>query len=54
MSPLTIFLLITAVTILWFIVNHVLRLTVKIFSCGCISIVILGIAAYVARILGWI
>jgi hypothetical protein len=54
MSIPIITLLVLGLAILWFIVNHILRLTVKIFSCGCISIVILGGAAYIARMLGWI
>ena len=39
---LTILLIILAVTIVWMVVKFVFKLTMRIFSCGCLLILVIG------------
>jgi hypothetical protein len=47
-----IFLLILALIIAWIIVRFLLRLTMKIFSCGCSLIILLGILLLILNLSG--
>jgi phosphate starvation-inducible membrane PsiE len=39
---LTIFLIILAIAIIWMVIKFVLKLTMRIFSCGCLLILVIG------------
>ena len=39
---LTILLIILAVAIVWMVVKFVFKLTMRVFSCGCLLIVVIG------------
>jgi hypothetical protein len=52
-STLTeIFLLILALVIAWIIVRFLLRLTMRIFSCGCSLIILLGVLLLILNLSG--
>jgi hypothetical protein len=40
-------LILLGVIILWVVIHFLLRLTAKIFACGCALIVLIGVAAFV-------
>ena len=51
MESLTdVFLIILGLMVLWFILRFLLRLTAKIFSCGCGTILAIGIFLAILRI----
>jgi hypothetical protein len=51
-SIMDIFLLLLALVIAWILLRFILRLTMKIFSCGCSLIVLLGILLLILRLSG--
>lgn len=48
-SPLEISIAILAFIIVWVIIRFVLKLALKIFACGCVMILLLGIALFAAN-----
>lgn len=53
LSALTnIFLFISALVIVWIVVRFLLRLTMRIFSCGCSLIILLGVVLLILNLSG--
>ncbi|GAB4397326.1 MAG: hypothetical protein OHK0052_19510 [Anaerolineales bacterium] len=48
-SPLEILIAILAFIVLWIIIRIVLKLAIKIFACGCVMILLLGVALFAAN-----
>jgi len=42
-SMINIFLVLLILVVIWILFRFILRLTVKVFSCGCILIVLIGV-----------
>jgi hypothetical protein len=50
-SLIQIIVIIVGLVVLWVILRFVLRLTAKIFACGCSAILVLGILLFILRAL---
>jgi hypothetical protein len=50
LSDIVLFVL--ALVIVWILLRFILRLTVRFFSCGCVLIVLVGIALLILRATG--
>jgi hypothetical protein len=50
-SPILIIAILIGLVVVWFVLRSVLRLTSRIFSCGCSVIVVIGILLIVWRVL---
>lgn len=48
-SPLEILIAILVFIVLWVIIRFILKLALKIFTCGCVMILLLGVALLAAN-----
>lgn len=46
MEPLTILIVLIALIVLWAIIRAILKFTLKVFGCGLLVLLILGLIAY--------
>jgi hypothetical protein len=44
---LPIFLIILVIGLIWILLKFVLKLTIKVFSCGCLVILVIGMVLFV-------
>lgn len=51
-SFMDLFLLLMALVIFWILLRFILRLTMRIFSCGCSVIIVLGVLLLILRLTG--
>jgi hypothetical protein len=51
-SFMDLFLLLMALVIAWILLRFILRLTARIFSCGCSVIIVLGALLLILRLTG--
>lgn len=44
--------IILVVVVIWILLNVILKLTIKIFSCGCVVIFVIGLIVFAVRYFG--
>ncbi len=51
MSIPTILILLVALVVIWVVIHLVMRLTAKLFGCGCLGIAAIGVVLLIAKVL---